>query len=635
MSGLDVESLHVEDSETYEIAGDPITLGSGGLVAAPATSTTEPIGSILALPISLGDPQVWTIEGQSNDSAIDGNQLLLLGKVSGANESLDMKVSDGGGLDLANDNEVGPLTLEGADPSRAGILNGVVELFGAQLDASDHEPVSLSHVFLIGTGATGSLRTDATEIFVVPGEKQPERLEVNGATLDPESRLTFGVTGGGSNAGLEYAQLRSTGSVDLDNAELAVAAEDSCKALAPGTVYTLVTSTGGIVGNFGDADESEEIPIEFPKGCTISQTLHIHYERTGGTQAVTGTVIAGPTSTTMLEASPAAPITNQTVTLTATVDAVGEKPSGRIAFADGGVAIPTCSNEALMVTGPVYTATCQVSFLASESPRQLTALFTPEPGLNLRGSSATNNLVVGLGPTTTTLRVSPATAPINESVGYIATVSNSVEGSVRPDGTVLFADGGVPIGSCSAEPLQLGAFSSLSAMCLISYPSSGTHNITASYSGDANFAASSSVAQLLTVEAPLEEPEVLVKAAPGIARLEGASISVHGLKVALVKLACKGSSGCKGKLTLLTDEVTMGKKGKKISRSVTIGSESFSIVAGKRASIEVRLSAVGQTLLKGHKMRLGATLKLAQGSTSTQTSVHLVGVTSNDGTKKG
>jgi hypothetical protein len=54
VNGLSVEALYVEDSQTYLIAGKPITLGSGGLAAAPATNTTEQIGSILTMPIALG-----------------------------------------------------------------------------------------------------------------------------------------------------------------------------------------------------------------------------------------------------------------------------------------------------------------------------------------------------------------------------------------------------------------------------------------------------------------------------------------------------------------------------------------------------------------------------------------------------
>jgi hypothetical protein len=437
VSGLDVESLHVEDSQTYVIAGKPIALGSGGLTAAPATDTTEQIGSILAMPIALGVGQTWNIAGQSGDKAINGNQFVLFEEVSGASYPLDVKLSEGGGLVLANEDEVGHLSLEGAEAGRPGIFNGVAELYGAQLNVSDHEPVSFKHLFVSGAGATGPLTTEAAEVFVEPGEKKAEHLEVQSATLDSASQLAFAVTEAfGSEAGRAYAQLSSTGPVDINDAELAVVAEDSCQPLWPGRTYTFVTSTGNITGSFGNAGEGAEIPVEFPKGCKIAQTLQIHYERSGPTQTVTGIVIAGATSTTTLTSSPAQPVTNQSVTLTATVQASAETPSGKVEFDDGGQPISDCHAPALVATGSSYTATCQLSVLAPESPLQLSAAFVPGPGVNMKGSIATDDLVVGPAPTSTSLLVSPSTSPVNQSVAYIATVTTSDEGAALPSGTV-------------------------------------------------------------------------------------------------------------------------------------------------------------------------------------------------------
>ncbi|HXC23635.1 MAG TPA: hypothetical protein VNU28_03535, partial [Solirubrobacteraceae bacterium] len=112
VNGLDVESLQVEDSQTYLIAGKQIALGGGGLTVAPTTKTTAQTGSILAMPIALGVAQTWNIAGQNGDKAIDGNQFVLLEEVSGAGHSLNVKLSEGGGLVLANEDELGSLSLE-------------------------------------------------------------------------------------------------------------------------------------------------------------------------------------------------------------------------------------------------------------------------------------------------------------------------------------------------------------------------------------------------------------------------------------------------------------------------------------------------------------------------------------------
>lgn len=628
VSGLDVESMNVETSQTYVIAGDSIMLGSGGLNAAPATNTTEQIGSIMAMPVTLRTGQTWNIAGQSSDTAIDGNQLVLLEGVSGIDQPLGINLSDGGGLVLANEDEVGPLSFEGADPSRGGILNGVVELFGAQLNVSDHQSVSFNHIFVIGTGATGPLTTDAASIAVEPGEKKAERLEVQSATFDPMSRLTFAVTNTGSEAGREYAQLTSSGLLNLEGAELVVvAAEDSCKALRPGTTYDFATSTGGLAGSFGNAGEGDEIPVTFPKGCSIAQTLQVHYERGGATQTVIATVIAGNASTTRLEVTPVSATTNETVTLLAIVSANGgEPPFGTVQFATDGMPIAACDEEPVISTATGYAATCRTSFAVVRSPHQLSAVFTPEPGINVRGSSATADLTVSQAPTTTILQ-SASGSFVNQSVTYAATIATPVSGLTLPSGTVQFTDGTTPIPSCAAVPLQ-GGDSPTIVTCQVTYPLQGEHSVTASYSGDTNFQASTSDAQTLVVKQSLEAPNLsyvpLQETEPGEATLVNTNISILANDFAEVKLACHGSTGCKGNVSLWVREAIEAKHGKKAFRSVEIGSGVFSIAPGKTASVDVHIDGTGRKLLAGHLTRIGAYLKLAQGSSKTQASVHLI-----------
>jgi hypothetical protein len=138
-----------------------------------------------------------------------------------------------------------------------------------------------------------------------------------------------------------------------------------------GQTYTLVTTTGAIVGTFGNAGEDAEVPIEFPQDCTVgAQTLRIEYHRSGGTQTVTGKVIAGPTSTTTLEASPQAPVTNQSVTLTATVNTSAETPAGTVQFDNGGTVIPGCASEPVTATISGYAATCHTSFATTTATVQ-------------------------------------------------------------------------------------------------------------------------------------------------------------------------------------------------------------------------------------------------------------------------
>ncbi len=86
------------------------------------------------------------------------------------------------------------------------------------------------------------------------------------------------------------------------------------------------------------------------------------------------------------------------------------------------------------------------------------------------------------------LAVTPTVAPGHKAT-YLATltVPASNAGPRLPGGSIEFLDGGQPIGTCASQSL-----SNLTAICSISYKSPGTHSISAVYTGDGNFAGSTS-----------------------------------------------------------------------------------------------------------------------------------------------
>ena len=95
--------------------------------------------------------------------------------------------------------------------------------------------------------------------------------------------------------------------------------------------------------------------------------------------------------------------------------------------------------------------------------------------------------------TTTTLAAPSATLVTGQSVTYNATVN-----PVPDAGTVSFADGGTPITGCTSQTVS--AIDG-TATCTLSYPTSGTHSVVATYSGDAGYASSASAASVQTVNA--------------------------------------------------------------------------------------------------------------------------------------
>jgi hypothetical protein len=208
---------------------------------------------------------------------------------------------------------------------------------------------------------------------------------------------------------------------------------------------------------------------------------------------------ASQSTATDLLATPSAPVTNQTVTLIATVTAGTSSTAlwGTVTFENGGAAINGCANMPAVPSGRSATVACSTAFAASNA--QLSAVFTPAAGSILKGSSSPGtSLAVGADTSSTTLDA-PSSVTLGASATYTASIApGSHSGAVQPTGVVEFLDGATPIGPCASQPLSGGV-----ATCMVSYAAAGTHQITARYSGDGNFTGSSSPAsQVSAMRAP-------------------------------------------------------------------------------------------------------------------------------------
>jgi hypothetical protein len=293
VSGLDVESLTIDDGDEYEVEGNEITLGSGGLAAAPAGGTSGPAGDFIGLPIALDAPQVWSVAGRSG-GALGENGVFVEGDVTGAGKALTTDISNRSVVYLANDTEVGTAAFDGANTGEAGVLNGFVGLLGGDVDSEDGGSVSLSHIFLVGSGAVGSLTTNDAELSVGNGHPTGG-IRARSVSFDPASEVEFEITGSGAVADTDYSQLSSSGQVGLNGSSVGVVVAPvagSCPELTVGRTYTFVSTTGGLLGVFGDAAEGAELPLRYAKGCAkqASKYLRTEYHESGGTQTVTATV---------------------------------------------------------------------------------------------------------------------------------------------------------------------------------------------------------------------------------------------------------------------------------------------------------------------------------------------------------
>jgi hypothetical protein len=186
------------------------------------------------------------------------------------------------------------------------------------------------------------------------------------------------------------------------------------------------------------------------------------------------TVIQAPT-TTQLTPQPVASNLGQSVTLTATVGycpgvSNALAPTGTVTFTDGSTTIDTAA-----LNGNA-TATFATSSLTTGN-HALTAAYSGDG--NYTKSSGSANETVGLTSTTTSLNASPNPVAYGQPVTLTATVAPSAA-----TGTVTFSDGTVQLG----QPALSGGKATLTLSSL----TAGSHSLTATYSSDTSYSASSS-----------------------------------------------------------------------------------------------------------------------------------------------
>jgi hypothetical protein len=501
VAGLNANALLIDDSAPYEISGsEPLTLGAGGITSAPAAHAGD--RAFLEDDIALGAPQSWMIAG---DGASGNSGLSVAGTITGSSDPLTVDLSSNAHLYMG-DVETGALTITGS-----GVLTA------PSLNATDGNPVTVSNgasIDAYGVGAIGPLQLSGGSISVLgdigalPFSTSAGKLAVNGGLrLDATSSVSmqigrvapFDFGGGGVD---DVPEIAATGPVDLGDASLALVPADSCPIFSPGQTYTLVTTTGSLIGVFAGIPDATTVTVS--SDCLGStQTMRINYTA----KSVIATVVSpGPAPTAIIVTTePATAVTNQPVTLTATVTADYGTPAGTVGFADNDVPIAGCGSQTVAAQGLSGAATCQTSFTVEPGTagyHGLFVLYTPSDS-STRGSDNTfdtlvfGSIAVGPAATTTAVTASSASVISGRSITYTATVTPRYLGSAVPTGPIEFDDNGHPMGSC-AKRLLNAVRGKATAACTVTYPTTGTHAITAKYYGDGNFNGSTSGAARVT-----------------------------------------------------------------------------------------------------------------------------------------
>jgi photosystem II stability/assembly factor-like uncharacterized protein len=229
----------------------------------------------------------------------------------------------------------------------------------------------------------------------------------------------------------------------------------------------------------------------------------------------------------------ASPALGSTVTFTATVNkGTGVPvPTGTVTFSDG---------TTVLGTGPLNAsgvATFSTTSLGL-GPHSVSAAYGGDTLYAASNSAAVVVTVVTVGTTATTtgLGASASNPVLGASITLTATV-NKGTGTATPTGNVTFSEGATVLGTGA---LNASAVATLQTSAL----AVGAHNITASYSGDATYSASTSAPVTVTVLPP---PDYAVSTPTGTATVTAGQPATYTITITpsggfntAVNFACSG-----------------------------------------------------------------------------------------------
>ncbi len=249
--------------------------------------------------------------------------------------------------------------------------------------------------------------------------------------------------------------------------------------LPTGNVYLSVDGGTELIGALGAVTAGV---AQFDVGILTfgNHTLSARYPAQGnfGASSATGTLSVGQTSTSTTVQSSLNPSGyGDSVTFTAAVTGTGGTPTGTVTFKDGVTSMGTVTLNLGMASFPTTSL--------SAGTHNITATYNGDANFGT-STSPTLQQFVTKASSATTLQSSLNPSVYTNSVTFTATVNQATA-----TGTVTFKDGSTAIGSVTLS----GGVASFSTSTL----STTSHAISAVYSGDTNYAASTSDPILQTV----------------------------------------------------------------------------------------------------------------------------------------
>ena len=265
-----------------------------------------------------------------------------------------------------------------------------------------------------------------------------------------------------------------------------------------------ISSCGAASGEELGAGASAQCPVTYSSSSTLPHTISAQYlgdsNFTGSTSTLPLTqVVDQALTSTSLSSSPTSAVVGESVTYTASVAVTSPgagTPTGAVEFLDAGSAISSCGGVKGEPLGGGGNAVCTITY-GAVAAHPITATYLGDINFASSTTSPALSEPVGQAATTTSLASSVSPSVVGQSVTYTASVSVNAPGAGSPTGSVAFYDGGSPI-SCASTATE--TLSAGSASCTVTYAASGPHTISATYSGDSNFAGSNTSPLTQTVD---------------------------------------------------------------------------------------------------------------------------------------
>ncbi len=237
-----------------------------------------------------------------------------------------------------------------------------------------------------------------------------------------------------------------------------------------------------------------------------------HTYASSSSTAVPVTVLAPAAASTITLASSAATITtSDVVTLTATVTSSGAAVTlGVVTFYQGTTALGTANVSAAGLAVLTTTASLPVGtdVLTATYTGNLSFLTSTSDGLSITvDQTATATTLALSNPSKTAAQAITLTATIAP-----ATVTATTLATLAPTGTVTFTSAGTAIGTAAVGANGVAVLTTAAAGLPL-----GVVQITATYDGDASFAASTSVERGVSVTAHALVPTIVSAVAPATA----------------------------------------------------------------------------------------------------------------------